>query len=341
VAIVMTIVLGLVWAGRDTSGSVEPGSPMVLAISIDALNPDAITRLGKNGAPSFHRLLREGASTLNARTATERTETLPNHTGMLTGRGVSGRLGHGVTVNTDPGGTVEDVHGSYVPSMFDVAHDHGLTTALLAEKAKFDLFLRSWDATHGARDTTGPDDGRDKIDLEVVGEDAPVMDRLLPVLREQRASLMFLHLRAADRAGHTYGWLSDQYLTAVRSIDAELGQILAVVDRSAELRRRLTIVLTADHGGPKGYKRHDDTRLLADYRIPFVIWGRGVDRGSDLYALNPRRKDPGSGNPAYSAAGQPVRNMDVEATALALLGLPQLTGTTSSAWPPLRWHSVG
>ena len=43
-------------------------------------------RLGAAGAPTFHRLLDEGAGTLNARTEYEQTVTLPNHTGMMTGR---------------------------------------------------------------------------------------------------------------------------------------------------------------------------------------------------------------------------------------------------------------
>ena len=59
----------------------------VVAISVDGLNPKAITKLGRSGAPNFYRLMREGASTLNARTAREQTRTLPNHTGMLTGGG--------------------------------------------------------------------------------------------------------------------------------------------------------------------------------------------------------------------------------------------------------------
>jgi len=59
----------------------------VVVVSIDALNPAAIRRLGRRGTPTLHRLVRRGASTMNARTERERTETLPNHTGMVTGRG--------------------------------------------------------------------------------------------------------------------------------------------------------------------------------------------------------------------------------------------------------------
>ena len=46
--------------------------------------------------------MREGAFTLDARTEREQTRTLPNHTGMLTGRRIDARRGgHGVTYNPD------------------------------------------------------------------------------------------------------------------------------------------------------------------------------------------------------------------------------------------------
>ena len=52
----------------------------VVVISVDGLNPDAITQLGATGTPTFHRLMSEGAWTFNARTEVEQTVTLPNHT---------------------------------------------------------------------------------------------------------------------------------------------------------------------------------------------------------------------------------------------------------------------
>src|SRR5688500_9499159 len=72
----------------------------VIAISIDGLNPDAIQELGKSRTPAFHRFMREGAYTLNARTVREQTHTLPNHIAMLTGRRVDDdHGGHGYTEN--------------------------------------------------------------------------------------------------------------------------------------------------------------------------------------------------------------------------------------------------
>ena len=85
----------------------------VVAISVDGLNPDAIRELGPERAPSFHRLLDDGAGTLNARTAVEMSVTLPNHTGMLTGRRIERKSGHHVDFNEDNHSDVHTEAGAY------------------------------------------------------------------------------------------------------------------------------------------------------------------------------------------------------------------------------------
>src|SRR3954454_5134996 len=155
--------------GRPTTASAQPSGSAaavsrVLAISVDGLNPRAITRLGPSRAPAFHRLMREGAWTFNARTAWGQTRTLPNHTGMLTGRRIDRRHGgHGVHFNRDGGRTVQKAAGRYVPSVYDVVHDRGGSTALYSAKTKFRFFQRTWN-THGRPDRVGRNDGRAKID---------------------------------------------------------------------------------------------------------------------------------------------------------------------------------
>src|SRR3712207_3374364 len=77
---------------------------IVVAISVDGLKPSAIRQLGPRGVPALYRMMREGSATLNARTLTERTVTLPNHISMVTGRRVDASAGgHGVSFNDDRG----------------------------------------------------------------------------------------------------------------------------------------------------------------------------------------------------------------------------------------------
>ena len=161
-----------------TDESADNAIDRVIAISIDGLNPDAIQKLGKSGTPAFHRLMGEGAYTLNARTVREQTHTLPNHIAMLTGRRVDDEHGgHGYTGNFDNGSTVHQAAGHYVASAFDVVHDHGDSTALFASKRKFDLYERTWN-THGRPDPIGRNDGRAKIDrFTIDGDNTRLVDK--------------------------------------------------------------------------------------------------------------------------------------------------------------------
>ncbi len=283
----------------------------VLAISVDGLNTGAV------GGAAFDRLFDEGVGTLNARTAVEQTVTLPNHTGMLTGRRIdAGAGGHGVTWNDEiPGRTVPGPDGDGVASVFDVVHAAGGTTALFAGKDKFATFERSWP---------------DAIDeFEVDGDADALVDDAIEDLTTERRRFTFLHLELPDVAGHASGWLSPAYDDAVAQTDRLLGEVLAAVDSSRRLSKRLVVVLTADHGGPAGEKQHSDAGNAANYRIPFVVWGAGIEPG-DLYERNPDYADPGDDQPAYDGT-QPVRNADVANLALELLGLDAVPGSELDA----------
>jgi hypothetical protein len=315
----------------------EPGSrsPVVVAISVDGLNPDAISGAVRAHARTsgFGGLAADGAWTLNARTSVEQTHTLPNHTGMMTGLTVSGPSGTGVTFNADQGGTLESVTHRYIPGMFDVAHDHGLHTALLAEKKKFRFLIRSWDATHGAPDQTGADDGRDKVDDALIGPARALMPRLIGDLHDHVPSLLFLHIAAPDSAGHAHGFMSGPYLDAVKAADRQILEVLRDAAADPGLRGRTTVIVTADHGG-RG-SNHDLATSADNFRIPFFVWGRGV-RHASLYALNPQRLDPGAQQPGYDRPRQPIRNTDLADLALALLGLPALPGSMAAGPQVLR-----
>jgi predicted AlkP superfamily pyrophosphatase or phosphodiesterase len=298
----------------------------VLAVSVDGLNPDAITELGPGRTPAFHRLMRDGAWTLNARTEQELTITLPNHTGMLTGRRVAEKDGgHGVTFNVDNGKTVHRAAGEYVASVFDVVHDNGGQTALFSAKEKFAFFARTWNAA-GAPDRAGADNGRKKIDRVVLDTDNARLVRTLDadVLSTPR-EFTFLHISLPDVAGHAHGFMGKDYLKAVEQTDLLLGRVLATVESRPATAGRMLVVVTADHGGLGS--NHSDPTRLADYRIPFLAWGPGVPKGKDLYALNPTFLDPGRSRPGYNGP-QPIRNGDVANLVTDVLDLPAVPGSS-------------
>lgn len=315
----------------------------VLFISADGMRPDAVDVLGPDGAPAFHRLRKEGSHTSNARTDVTYTITLPNHSCMVTGRGVVGKEGHGWISNTDPklGQNLHRNRNGYVASFFDVAHDHGLRTALYASKSKFSLYNDSFDERNGAADATGADNGRDKIDVYVADEDtAKLVDQLIASFASGPADLMMLHLRDCDSAGHAETWdLSpgSPYLAALAKVDGLLGKLLDAIARSPAMKGDTWVVLTADHGGLAGTKGHGESKARDNYAIPFYVWGPGVLAGTELYALNAEtRLDPGAANPPYDAAKAPIRNGDSGNLVLSLLKLPAIPGSTINAKQDLR-----
>ncbi len=307
----------------------------VIHVSADGLRPDAVERLG-SALPAFTRLRTEGAWTHDARTDVDYRNTLPNHTAQLTGRPVLGPDGHGWTGNRDPapGETLHSNRGTYVASVFDAAHDAGLQTAAYVSKSKFSLFDDSYGPAHGARDTTGADDGRDKIDRFLFDSDT---ERLTAALAEDLArdpaAYTFVHLRDPDAAGHWHRWSmrrGSRYLRAVQAVDSRLGVILDVVESDPRLRGRTVLVVTADHGGSGRTHIRDREE---NYTVPFYVWGPGIGT-ADLYDLNPERQDPGDAQVPFDAVRQPVRNGDAANLSLALLGLGPVPGSTIGVVPP-------
>ncbi len=297
--------------------------PVVIVISVDGLNQNAFSRLKARYTNNFRRMRIYGTSTTNARTAFEQTNTLPNHTGMLTGRRISGSTGHHVTFNDDRNTTLRQVNGGrYVPGIFDVAHDRGLSTSMYTSKSKFRLYDRSWGPTHGRQDTVGADNGRDKLDAFVLAGPAVAARALRRNLASANPrNLHFWHISLPDAAGHAHGFMSRPYLRAVRATNSLLGQLFAVLRAHPSTRARTSVLLTADHGGLGG--SHRDATKLHNYRVPLYTWGRGVSRGVRLYATNPGRLYPYKRRIGY-AGRQPIRNLDVANTSLRLLGLPSL-----------------
>ena len=302
-------------AAHGARASADDAITSVVAISIDGLNTDALERLGPTGTPNLHDLVSTGASTLNARTEHELTITLPNHTGMVTGRRIEASTGgHGVTWNDDrrrpP--TVQAAAGKRIESVFTSVHEAGGSTALFASKTKFTLWTRSWPAS---------------IDTTRIRLDNTVLTRSVrrDIVDHTRA-FRFVHLSLPDAVGHDRGFMSQAYLRAVERVDGLVGEIVRAV-RSDPLRSGSTaIILTSDHGG-RGADHSDPTKL-ANYRVAFMVAGPGVAAGADLYELNlDDYRDPGARRTGYRSSRQPVRNGDLANLALDLLDLEAVPGS--------------
>ena len=318
----------------------------VLVISVDGLRPDAIDGEFLAKLPAFARLER-GPHTLDARNDPDITVTLPNHISMVTGRLVKGERGHGWTINDEPpgakqGGTVHAVKGAYVSSMFDVAHDEGVSTCVAAMKTKFWTLIQSYSWTGGAADTVAPDYGNAKIDAFLYEDNTEalagaVVDRLH---RSKKRTLDFVHFAPPDVAGHSFDWIvapDSKYFEAVKEVDRGLGLILSAIDSDPHLRDKTAIVLTADHGGGVPRKTHTDNTCPLNFRVPLLVWLGSDSASVDLLAINPERAHPARDqNVGPDEAVQPIRNADVANVALQLLHLGPVPGSICGAPVPLH-----
>ncbi len=314
-------VLPLVLAALTATAA--PAGRVVL-ISIDGLRADAIERLGAARTPALHRLLREGAATLNARSDPTWTYTMPNHVCMVTGRLAAGADGHGYQENTFEGISIHQAKHRYVASVFDVVHDGGYRTAMVSSKPKFALFSTSYAKKIDQATITEYDDARSiEAALSLLGITTP-------------PRFIFLHLAGTDLVGHSDGFdvsKGSRYLDEVERQDGWVGRILFAIGARGSLTETTAIILTSDHGGD-GPSHGDPDRLL-DYRVPLLVWGAGAKAGADLYALNPERADPGD---EKAGARPPIRNCDAGNLALSLLHLPPIPGSMIDASQDLSWR---
>jgi len=325
----------------------------VVLVSVDGLRPECASEAMSGSYPGLARLTR-GPHTLQARCDPDISVTLPNHIDMVTGRTVAGDAGHGWTANDDPparkqGGSLHARKDAYVSSVFDVAHDRGLNTALICGKWKFVLFEQSYGEDAGGPDTLAPDNGRDKIDLFVC-DPSPVSeaDHALTFLHDAalqgKRSVAFLHLPTPDFAGHANGWdLTDgsAYRKGVADADGVLSRMLAALDADDTLRGKVAIVLTADHGGGVPRISHVDAEAPVNFTIPFLVWLGRDGASRDLYEMNrDTRRKPAPSERFAADAPPPIRNGEIGNVALTILGLPAIPGSTANAAQNLRLQAA-
>lgn len=236
----------------------------------------------------------------------------------------------GATVHSDCAAAGGD---PYVHSVFDVVHDHGKSTALYAGWNGFNFLDTSWDEDSGTPDTSGADDGPDKIDTYHLVTNDNINAQNTAFMNDMTSdpyTYALMHWHLTDAVGHSYGWESQEYKNAVQAVDAELGRLIEFIKNDPELAGSTAVLLTADHGGYG--TGHGDITNPEIYTIPFYVWLAGEQIGEDLYALNSlTRKDPGNGRPDYTDPYQPIRHGDATNLALDLLGLGPIPGSSMNA----------
>ena len=252
------VVLALLLSGCGLPGGAPPSAALqrVVIISVDGLRPDLLQGAE---APRMQALLHSGTYTLRAETMAQ-PDTLPCHVSMLTG--VSPAK-HGVTWN-------RYIEQSYpeVPTLFELAKQAGLTTAMAAGKMKFIALAKPKTLDDVFIPPTEP-----VADSVVAGQAARM-------LVDRRPHVLFVHLAGVDAVGHDKGWGSPEQLLAIGDADRAVGTVLDALQKS-DLTRSTLVILTADHGGVGQAHGGDDPQVRS---VPWIASGPGVREGFDLAA---------------------------------------------------------
>ena len=301
----------------------------VIHISIDGLVPEAIDSIPES--KGFTRLFSEGVFTKNARSERANTSTLPNHTSQITSLPVEGDNSHGIVANSFIGTSIEAYTGTYKPSVFSALHDRGYSTAMFAGKSKLSLLATSWDSIHGPPDTIGIDNGRNKIDADVVTTNTPLLiDTLFKSLKEGKIHYYFFHDREPDMSGHAMGWDLDptsMYMQSVIDADLYLDSLLTFLSTDSLYISNSVVILTSDHGGSM-FASHADTSYFEHHKIPFFVWGKNVAQGQELYSINNlTRQNPMDSLPLTKSNPPPIRNGEVGNLVLQVFKLPPISGS--------------
>lgn len=224
----------------------------VVIISIDGLRPDAIEQ---SDTPTLDALRAQGAYSPMAQ-AVLPSVTLVNHASMLGGMSPAK---HGIYWNSnDP--DLGKING---PTLFSVAHEAGLSTAMVVGKPKLEHLVLP-----------------DSVDNYVYAgfTDRQVVNEAVAVIETSMPDLLFIHLPDVDSAGHALGWMSLGQLLALNLTDGIIGEIVAALETQGYLDQTL-LIITADHGG-SGFKHGSDSP--EDMTIPWLAVGPGVPAGVTL-----------------------------------------------------------
>jgi len=225
----------------------------VVLITIDGLRPDA---LAAANAPNLAALRQAGAFSAAAK-AVLPSVTLVNHASILGGMSPAK---HGITWNDDKHPADAIITG---PTLFSVAHEAGLSTAMVVGKKKFSHLV--------IPGTVDQYVYAGYLDAQVAGKAIDIINAGLP-------NVLFIHLPNVDSAGHLTGWMSAGQLLAVAGADTEIGKIVAALKTNNYWDNTL-LLITADHGGSD--KAHGSASP-EDTTVPWLAVGPGVPAGKTL-----------------------------------------------------------
>ena len=238
----------------------DPGTPplvkRVIVVLVDGARPDLVEKYATDGG--FARIMKEGCWFEDAR-AYLPSYSVPARAAIATG------LPHeitGVSSNWYNGGELG------FPSIFSLAKEKGLRTAVVGDSSVYRLFNSSIDVY---------------VEVEETPEHSRVsMEKAISLIRsDEPPDLLWIGMAGVDEAGHEYGAASDEYRSAVVEASELIGKLLDTLEEEGLLQETLVVVVS-DHGhldsGGHGGPEDEVTRVVLGLIGPHVLKGVKVSR---------------------------------------------------------------
>jgi len=245
------------------------------------------------------------------------TVTWPNHTAMITGvppaehqvlfNGLLLRPENGTKPTIEP--SIQKELLVHSPTLYDIAHGAGLTTAQVDWVAINHPKTITWQFPeipdqNGAIERELMDAGivtaeqlRAYEDASQAWQDEIWTAAAEEIIEKHKPNLLLFHLLTLDDINHAYGPMTPGSFTAMALLDANVKRILDALDR-AGLTKQATLIIVSDHGF-RGYKNKIRPNVLL--RDKGLITGAGDQARGEawvmpeggtamLYVTRPNRK---------------------------------------------------
>ena len=260
----MRIATALLLAAAWAQGQNAPKDRMVVVISLDGFPADALADPALP-IPTLRSLMRTGVS---ARMSTVNpTVTWPNHTSMVTGVKADehGLLVNGTIVATNAWPPVkvepmiDKIRMVHARTVYDAAHDAGLTTAQVDWVAINNAPSITWAFSEWApaespvreemirKGVISTSDVNDFTKFNILWRDQIWTKAAVYLIREHRPNLLLVHFLTLDSMHHQYGPKTLAATGAIGFLDGCVGQILAAI-RETGMQDQTTMMVVSDHG---------------------------------------------------------------------------------------------
>jgi predicted AlkP superfamily pyrophosphatase or phosphodiesterase len=288
---------------------------VVVVISLDGF-PAYALKDPRLPIPTLRKLASEGAIAESMQPVNP-TVTWPNHTAIVTGVDASQ---HHVVFNgllerpeKDGAPKIEPWRDKDVmvqaPTIYDAAHEAGLTTAQVDWVAIYNAKTIDWkfpelpevggeiEQKLIADGTVTAEQLKTYENSSQAWQDEIWTDAAVRILEDHHPNLLLFHLLTLDDINHEYGPMSNASLTAMAWLDSQVKRVVDVLQRP-DFAGRSTLIIVSDHGFRAYRHRIHANVLLQEKGILAAVDGklRGdawvVPEGGTamVYVTNPARR---------------------------------------------------